>query len=67
MMTRNKFLFYWKTNREWYFVDANRYPHLTEAAPELARESYRQYIERYTKLNRLRKPAIKTDLDITSD
>lgn len=45
MMTVNKFLLYWRSNKEWYKYDNNGNPYLTDKAPEMAKKSFEQYKE----------------------
>ncbi len=40
----DKYLF-WGTNPDWYDYDENEQPYLTDAAPEKARESFKNYLE----------------------
>ena len=43
MLTAGSFKHYWLTNPEWYYYDDQHRPHLTDAATDLARESFKAY------------------------
>ena len=42
-MTANMESMYWRTNKDWYTVDDNGNYHLTEKAPDRAKESFKLY------------------------
>ena len=45
MMSANRFPLYWRTNDAWYDYDENDQPYLTKEAPELAKKSFKEYME----------------------
>lgn len=48
MMSAKKFMFYWESNKEW-FTFVNDEPRLTEKAPDLAKESFKEYQKYFSK------------------
>lgn len=42
-MLTDKF-FIWRKNREWYYIDNDGMPHLTEKASEEAKKSFEEYM-----------------------
>ncbi len=43
-MTLNFESLYWRTNKDWYKLDKNGKFHLTDKAPERAKESFKLFI-----------------------
>lgn len=37
--------FIWQDNTDWYYIDDDGTPHLTDEAPEEARKSFEAYME----------------------
>lgn len=47
MMTTDKTLFYWQTNKDWYIVDDEGNVTLTDQAPDEAKESFKRYQQKF--------------------
>ena len=45
-MTANMESLYWKTNKEWYFINDSGKFELTENAPERAKKSFELYMSK---------------------
>lgn len=36
---------YWRTNKDWYWIDDNKVPHIKDDAPEEAKKSFELFMD----------------------
>lgn len=61
MLTKNFFITYWMSNRDWWEYDSAGTPVLLPTAPPKAKDSYKQYLEHEEKLKKMSEEPVIID------